>query len=685
VNALELNVPGLADGRAALFRALAQASRPRRFRRVAEWAEEDRFVSAESGSSRPGKWRNATSPLAVEPMNCLDATDACRIVAVCAAAQLFKSELFLNWAGQTVCDDPASMMLVLPSLDELRNWNNTKWTPTVDATPALRMRVQDVVGRKGSGSTTPFKRFKGGYLVITTAASSKGLQGRSVKRLGCDEVSEFPADAGGRGDPLKQAFARGDGHDDFKALLTSTPKDLKTCRITSYLEAGDYRRYYVDCPHCGEVQELTFEAMKGPETDGGRATFRCLGSAACTIDEIHKPAMLDGGRWIKTYVCEDPDNPAPPTHFPPSELKRWRERRSSNRQPSFYAWQAYSKLKSWTAIWQEYDTASKEAATGKDPDALKVFWQQKLARAWDAAADAPDFQKLHERRGRFVKRGLVPAWACELIGVADQQGDRIEWDAYAIGPDLSFARFQWGVIEHDPLDAEAWAELSEVVARRFEGEVTVPLGFDAFGVDLRGKKGGTEKAYRFVRGRHNVFALAGAKDPDAVPLERRKRRLIRLRDGGTLTVEPYLVGGWGLKSAVYGALKTSIEAERDRLPGGLYNPPDATEEDFKQYVAEVFRQPKTLRAGARGYWERLPGQSNERLDLAVYARALAWYRGAFTRTAAEWQALFEARARQPEATLPLFAAMETPKPVPQAETAPNPGAEENGWFVRRKS
>ena len=49
------------------------------------------------------------------------------------------------------------------------------------------------------------------------------------------------------------------------------------------------------------------------------------------------------------------------------------------------------------------------------------------------------------------------------------------------------------------------------------------------------------------------------------------------------------------------------------------------------YVAEVFRKPKTQRAGARGWWERIPGQANERLDLAVYARALFWRRGAFTR------------------------------------------------------
>ena len=671
---------GLKPAPGVVFGAIASAAKPALSRRVAEWAEQERYVAPESGSSRPGKWLNATSPLAIEPMDCLDASDPARRVVVAAAAQLFKSELFLNWAGQTICDDPAPMMLVLPSLDELRNWNATKWQPTVDATPTLSRRVLEVVERKGSGSTTAFKKFRGGFLVVTTAASSKGLQGRSVKRLTCDEVSEFPADAGGRGDPVKQAEARGDAHDDFKALFTSTPKDLGSCRITNLFNAGDQRRYYAKCPHCGEHQVLRFENMHLSE---GRTAFACLGCGVL-IDELHKPAMIGAGRyWIKTYPSDDPANPAPPDHFPARDLARWRARPSEGHDPSFHAWQAYSLLKSWSALWKEHIDALEDVRTGKDPDALKVFTQQKLGEAWDTAVDAPDHERLFKARGKFVRRGLVPAWACDIIGVADVQGDRIEWDAYAFGPDLSCARFDWGVVEIDPLEPEAWAELGLVVARRFEGEATVPLGFDAFGVDLGGKKGVTERVYRFVRGQHNVYAIKGASDPDAIPMTRGKRRTHRLKDGSWITVQPYLVGGWGLKSVVYAALRTSVDAVDGRLAGGLYNPADATHEDFKQYAAEVFRQPKTMRSGARGWWERIAGQANERLDLAVYARALAWMRGAFTRTPAEWQALFESRAARPDAVLPLFAAAETPKAVPEAETAANPEPGGNPWALAR--
>jgi phage terminase large subunit GpA-like protein len=687
------HIKGLASAAIVMFGALSAAAQPINVRKIAQWAEEDRFVSPESGSSRPGKWMNSTSPYALEPMSVLDADNPARRCIVCAAAQMLKSELFMNWAGQTINDDPAPMMLVLPSLDEMRTWNNTKWQPTLDAAVegGKPWRVRDIVDRSQTGSTTAFKKFPGGFLHVTSASSSKGLQGRSVKRLCCDEVSEFPADAGGRGDPIKQAETRGDGHEEFKALHVSTPKRLPSCRITRMLNAGDHRLYYVACPHCGARQHLQFQAMK--RIEGGRAVFKCQGCGEL-IDEIHKPALLEGGVWIKTYEDRDmdvggslanPENPAPPSCFPAADLAHWQARTSAGRDPSFHIWQAYSPFKSWSRLLDEYDEAKKAVDCGSDPGALITFYQQKLGQAWDDAADAPDYQRLFDARGKYVKRGVIPAWACEVIGVADVQGDRIEWDAYAFGPDLSCARFDWGVIDIDPLEPEAWAELGLVVAQRFVGEATVDLGFDAFGVDLGGKKGVTEKVYRFVRGRHNVFALKGSSDADGLPLVRGKRRTIRLRDGGSLTLEPYLVGGWGLKSVIYGALQTTLAADKVRLPGGLYNPIDATLEDFKGYASEIFRQPKTMRSGARGWWERLPGQANERLDLAVYARALAWSRGAFVRTPAEWQALFAARARTPEMSLPLFAAAETPPAIPKAEVAANPGNDtKRDFFAARK-
>lgn len=676
-------LPGLADADCVVFGNMAEIAKPVIPRKVSVWAEEARYVAGESGSSRRGKWKNATQPLAIEVMDCLSADDPSPDVVVKASAQLFKTEVGINWCGYTIEDDPCSMMVVLPTIAQVSKFNATKFEPNINATPTLRAKVQEQLERSKTGSTVVLKKFRDGFINLVAAQSSSDLQSVSAKRGWGDEVSEFAMDAGGRGDPVKQIKTRADAHDDAKFYWSSTPKDAPNCRITNMYEAGDQRQPYAECPHCHEMQLLLFENMVPPTKKGGRVTFQCV-ECGVLIDEIHKPAMLrDGHIWIKTYPSEDPLNPAPPVNFPLADLPKWRSRPSEGRIPSFYAWQAYSLLKSWTKIWAEYQDALHDVQTGKDPEAMKVFTQQKLGMAWEGANDAPDSQKLFEQRGKYVKRGLIPGWACEIILTADVQGDRIEWDVFAYGPDLSCARFDWGVVEHDPLEAEAWAQLALVIGRRWPGEKTIDLGADIVGVDLGGKKGVTERVYRFVRGRHNVHALKGSSDHEAVPLTRGKRRRIQLDDGSGITVEPWLVGGWALKTNIYSMLEVSREAKDARLPGGLYNPADATLEDFKQYTAEVFKQPKSKRSGAHGWWERIPGQANERLDLAVYARALAWKRGVFTRTAAEWHALMQSRLRTPETDMPLFET--TPAPPPEPITAPNPGNTSLNWFANRKS
>ena len=65
---------------------------------------------------------------------------------------------------------------MLPSIEEGQKYNKTKFQPTADATPVLRQKLRDQNSRDESSSTATFKRFAGGFGVITGANSSKGLQ-----------------------------------------------------------------------------------------------------------------------------------------------------------------------------------------------------------------------------------------------------------------------------------------------------------------------------------------------------------------------------------------------------------------------------------------------------------------------------------------------------------------------------
>lgn len=647
--------------RRRLYAAIAAAAEPTPELSVAEWAEQRRFVSEDAGSPKPGKWENATTPFAVEMMECLAPDHPADTVVLKCASQLVKTEVGLNWIGQTIDVDPAPFLVVQPSLAEVQLFSTTKFEPMVAATPSLRSKVYEVIERSRTGSTTKTKRYRGGPLHIASAGASKDLQAKSVKRVFADEIAEFGAEAGDRGDPLAQAITRTDAHADRKILLASTAGELPNCRITSAYNDGDQRQYYCPCPECESYQTLEFEGLK---RSSAGASYAC---AACGVllDERHKKPMLAAGVWIKTYESKDAGNPQPPAFFAANELEKWRARSTEGRQPSFYLSQVYSPFKPWARLLDEFDAAEKAGNEER-----KTFRQQKLALAWDPAVDAPDYEELYKVRGEHVQRGIVPSWACLLTGAADVQNNRIEWAVYAWGPDKSGARIDFGVCEGDTTTDAPWIALAEVVSRRWPGAATVPLGLDAFGIDSGGGQGRTAKVYGFVNRSVGLKALKGASKHDALPFGEGGMGRVKSRTGKFVSAKIHLVGGWGIKKLIYAMSFRAITAHenKERLPHGLYFPDDTPEEHFKQLVAEVFKEPKSRRAGAVGFWERIAGRANEQLDLAVYNYALAWDKGLERWGPTEWAQLFAARAKPSEDTPLLnFAAIEAATEVPRSQ------------------
>ena len=711
-----------------IFAAFAKAARPDDVFDVAGWAEARRYVAPESGSPAPGKWSNARTPYLVEIMRCLDSEHPARIVSVKLAAQLGKSALIENWIGYTIDADPAPMGLGLASLNEIQQWNQTRWTPFLDATPALKEKVFEQTDRSNKGSTTKFKAFRGGFLNIVSTSSAKELQARSWKRAAGDEISAWLAEVGDRGDPVDQFIARGDAHADFKCLLASTPSELPNCRITKRHEAGDQREFYVPCPECGEFQTIGIDRLH--RTEPGFAAMSCAGCGVL-IAETHKADMLQAGIWLKRYPSTDTDNPQPPAHFPEEDLEDWTELRghrspARGREPSFWLHQGYSPFKPWARLLDECDEAEKAG-----PEKKRAHAQQKLGLAWDPSVDAPDHAKLYEIRGRHVSRGRIPAWACMLTGAADVQNNRLEWAAYAWGPDGSGALVDWGIIEGDTLTDAPWIELAHVIGRRWPGEKTIPLGFDAFGIDSGGGVGRTAKVYQFVSKARGILALKGSSNPKDLPFSQGRKQKAKLSSGASVHARVDFIGGHGVKTTVMRMLDRSLfafEAE-ERLNHGLYLPAEAPEEICRQLTAEIFVQPSSRKPGAIGQWQRLAGRANEHLDLAVYCYGLAWEQGLERWSLQEWASLMSKRGKlSDDAPLLDFANIEAgaasrnldtpgergasaspekPAPAPTeepaegdgpppeaapepqkeiiAERAPNPGAGGNPWAISSPS
>jgi phage terminase large subunit GpA-like protein len=655
---------GIPSSRPITFRALARGLRPPRRRSVADWAAERRIVSAESGSPWPGKWSNARAPYLVEVMECLSLSHPAETVTFKKSAQVAGTEGGLNFIGSIVEDEPCAVMVVLPTGEEVKKYSRTKLGPMIDSTPVLKGKVRDQKSRDETGSTGDFKKFPGGYVQLVGANSSVGFNMVTYRVVIAEEISEYPFDVDGRGDPLELAFQRTQGWEGRRKIFyNSTPGLAGICRITAKYELSDQRQFYMPCPHCGMYQRFKWSRL---DKEALEPAYSC-GGCGCDIDASEKPRMMSNPRqWLKCFQGDG----CPPEFVAAKDFEHFRSRSSDGRDPGFSINALYSPSKSWRQIVKEW----REAKGLQEKE--KVFSQQVLGEAWAIKGDAPDHQKLFDARtGDHWRK--VPHRALLITGACDVQGDRLEWAVYAYGATFTSWLIDKGVIEGDPTGLEVWAELDKVIARTWMDQHGKPWSLDAFAVDAGYM---SQQVYRFTRRyatTRKVFAIKGVPGwsapaigtPGKVDIDFNGKKI-----GSTLI---WPVGTWNQKSEIYSAI-THLMAGPNKETGE-YAVGTAFYGDVCDltYCEQLTSEQVVTRKGKRGatemVWEVVTGRRNEALDVAVYSRALAHHL-ADGMTPEQWGALAAQRGAKPEDVQRDLAALwaplvsETP-PVPRAPVA----------------
>jgi phage terminase large subunit GpA-like protein len=624
------------DGARFLLRLLADGLRPDPRRTVAEWAQAERVVAE---GSFEGRWRNERTPYLVEPMERASLCSPTRRVSFLGSAQIGKTQLGVNLAGQILCETPAQALIVLPSLNSLRQYNRDKLDRTVQATPALARAVADVVERSGAGSTTAVKRgARGAQVELVTASSSRDLQSRTCRVLILEEISEYELDVGGRGDPVDQALARtiawrkrGE-----KVVDISTPGIKGACRITKLYDQGSGGRFMVPCPECGHRQEFRFAQLRWTPAQPETARYHCEGCGV-GIEERHKGRMLAGGAWV---------------HDRPERL-------------NLHASYRLNALASPFTPWGE---VAKEAARAEqDPSAQKPFFQQWLGEAWDEAADLPKAEVLLLRRDRWRPRH-VPPQVVFLVGATDVQGDRLEWAVW--GFDRLFG--QWlidtGVIEGDPTRPEPWQAHDALLDQAWP---------DAWGKDRRPDVWGVDAGYlsshvyAYAR-RHaarvtpELRALDGRPGWRLPPIGTPVTRDVDWQGQRIGAVRLWPVGTWDMKSELAAALRLTEQG-----PGPEGWPPGAlrfNEQVDRPWLDQLLAEQcvENPRTGQRS-WKKIAAR-NEAWDLAVYTRALA-RQATEGLTAERWAALESERLGPPASAQADLAELWAPSLRAQAEEA----------------
>ena len=430
--------------------AFDQGLRPDPRLTVSEWADRHRRLSPRA-SSEPGPWRTSRTPYLQEIMDCLSGSSPVERVVVMKGAQVGATEAGNNWIGYVVHHAPGPMLAVLPTVEMAKRNSRQRIDPLIEESPALRERVAPSRSRD-SGNTVLAKEFMGGVLVMTGANSAVGLRSMPVRYLFLDEVDGYPGDVDGEGDPVALAEARTRTFARRKILLVSTPTIAGLSRIEREYELSDQRRYFVPCPHCGTMQWLQFERLRWTKGDPEGAVYIC-GGCESPIPEHHKTRMLAGGEWRAT--AEAADGTA-----------------------GFHLSSLYSPLgwRSWAEIARAWETAQ-----GSDA-ALKSFRNTELGLTWTERGEAPDWQRLYERRDEY-RIGTAPAGVLFLTAGADVQKDRVEVSVWGWGRGLTSWLIEHVVIDGGPEDEAAWAALGDLLGRTWPHVSGLRLGLAKLAID----------------------------------------------------------------------------------------------------------------------------------------------------------------------------------------------------------
>jgi phage terminase large subunit GpA-like protein len=585
------------DGALEIERAWREGLTPDPLLTVSEWADRHRMLSSKA-SAEPGRWRTSRTPYLKAIMDCLSPTSPVERVVFMKGAQVGGTECGSCWIGYVIHHAPGPMMAVWPTVEMAKRNSKQRIDPLIEESGVLAELIAPARSRD-SGNTILAKEFRGGVLVMTGANSAVGLRSMPVRYLFLDEVDGYPLDVEGEGDAISLAEARTRTFARRKIFIVSTPTIAGASAIEREYEASDQRRYFLPCPHCSHRQWLRFEQLRWEKGRPETATYLCE-TCETPIPEHHKTAMLEQGEWRALA----PENGGKTAGFHLSSLY------------SPVGWRSWKDI---AAAWEA--AVSKESGSAS---AIKTFKNTELGETWVEEGEAPDWQRLVERREDYPI-GTVPQGGLLLVGGADVQKDRIEVSIWAFGRGKEAWLIEHRVLMGDTAREPVWNQLAGMLAETWTHASGALLPLARFALDTGFA---TQEAYAFVRRVKDarVMAVKGVPrgaaligTPTAVDLTVNGRKLRR-------GVKVFSVAVGLAKLEFYNHLRKTAGVAEDGstlvYPPGYVHLPKVDAEFIQQLCAEQLITRRNRHGFSVREWQKIR-ERNEGLDCFVYARAAA--------------------------------------------------------------
>ncbi len=590
---------------------------------VSDWSDKHRLLSGKS-SAEPGQWKTARTPYLKEVMDELSTSSPTQRIVFMKGAQVGGTECGNNWIGYVIHIAPGPMMAVSPTVELAKRSSKQRIDPLLQDIPVLAERVKPQRERD-SGNTILSKEFDGGFLVMTGANSAAGLRSMPARYLFMDEVDAYPGDVNGEGDPILLAERRSATfRNRRKIFLVSTPTVKGISRIQREFEKSDQRYFHMPCPKCDHYQYFKFTQLKWPEGEPNKTVYHCE-ECNYAIRNHEKTDMMAKGEWRPT--AESIDGTI-----------------------GYHLSSLYSPV-GWFS-WEDATVMYEEAK--REPDLMKGFVNTVLGEPYEESSEAPQWQRLYERRQTY-EQSIVPRDGLFLTAGVDVQKDRIECEVVAWGRDKKSWSVDYIVIDGDTARKETWERLNiEVLEKDWPHASGHTMPILVMAVD---SGYATQDVYAFVR-QHPQAVWGGSGARASQP---RTVMAIKGQDRDTaliLSVSKADTGGkrrglrvWNVsgpvaKMELYRWLKLEWPTQEELengipMPTGACLFPEYGEEYFKQVTAERCVT-KIVRGFPKQVWEKDPTRNNEALDCRVYARAAASVYGLDRMSDYKWRRLEEA-------------------------------------------
>ena len=246
---------------------------------LAKWIEANVRLP-EGLSAQPGRMKLWSYQR--EIANCIGDPDIERITLIKAARVGFSS-LLTAAIGYWCAEDPAPILVLLPTESDCRDYVTADIEPLFEASPKLAailldgsrtgQRGRPAAGLVANRNTMLSRRFRGGSLKIVAAKAPRNLRRHTCRILLIDETDACENSL--EGDVVALAEKRTLTFANRKIIIGSTPIDEETSHVYRAYGLSDQRIFEVPCPKCGVYSEILWQHIEWEPEKPQDARFRC--------------------------------------------------------------------------------------------------------------------------------------------------------------------------------------------------------------------------------------------------------------------------------------------------------------------------------------------------------------------------------------------------------------------------